>query len=83
VEPIPKLFDFALFVAFFTQLVAGPILRTSDLCHSLRVANRNAQPLCWGLALMTFGLFEKVVLADGAFARWLTLSSEPKALSAL
>lgn len=69
VEPIPKLFDFALFVAFFTQLVAGPILRTSDLVPQFarpRTATRNQ--LCWGLALMTFGLFEKVVLADGAFA---------------
>jgi len=69
VEPIPKLFDFALFVAFFTQLVAGPILRTADLVPQFkhpRTATRDQ--LCWGLALMTFGLFEKVVLADGAFA---------------
>jgi alginate O-acetyltransferase complex protein AlgI len=69
VEPIPKLFDFALFVAFFTQLVAGPILRTADLVPQFmrpRTATRNQ--LCWGLALMTLGLFEKVVLADGAFA---------------
>ncbi|HEV8695739.1 MAG TPA: MBOAT family O-acyltransferase [Lysobacter sp.] len=69
VEPIPKLFDFALFVAFFTQLVAGPILRTSDLVPQFerpRTATRDQ--LCWGLALMTLGLFEKVVIADGAFA---------------
>lgn len=69
VEPIPKLFDFALFVAFFTQLVAGPILRTADLVPQFqrpRTATRDQ--LCWGLALMTLGLFEKVVLADGAFA---------------
>jgi alginate O-acetyltransferase complex protein AlgI len=69
VEPIPKLFDFALFVAFFTQLVAGPILRTADLVPQFerpRTATRDQ--LCWGLALMTLGLFEKVVFADGAFA---------------
>jgi alginate O-acetyltransferase complex protein AlgI len=68
-KPIPKLFDFALFVGFFTQLVAGPILRISDLVPQFkrpRTATRDK--LCWGLALMTFGLFEKVVLADGAFA---------------
>jgi D-alanyl-lipoteichoic acid acyltransferase DltB (MBOAT superfamily) len=69
VEPIPKLFDFALFVAFFTQLVAGPILRTSDLVPQfMRPRTASRDQLCWGLALMTFGLFEKVVLADGAFA---------------
>jgi alginate O-acetyltransferase complex protein AlgI len=69
VEPIPRLFDFALFVAFFTQLVAGPILRTADLVPQFqrpRTATRDQ--LCWGLALMTLGLFEKVVFADGAFA---------------
>jgi alginate O-acetyltransferase complex protein AlgI len=69
VEPIPKLFDFALFVAFFTQLVAGPILRTSDLVPQFsrpRTATRNQ--IYWGLALMMLGLFEKVVLADGTFA---------------
>jgi alginate O-acetyltransferase complex protein AlgI len=69
VEPIPKLFDFALFVAFFTQLVAGPILRTADLVPQFkrpRTATRDQ--LCWGLALMSLGLFEKVVLADGVFA---------------
>src|SRR5579864_300331 len=68
-EPIPKLFDFALFVAFFTQLVAGPILRIADLVPQFkrpRTATRDQ--LCWGLVLMTFGLFEKVVLADGVFA---------------
>ena len=69
VEPIRKLSDFALFVAFFTQLVAGPILRTAQLVPQFaqpRKATRDQ--LCWGLALMTLGLFEKVVLADGALA---------------
>ncbi len=69
VEPIPKLSDFALFVAFFTQLVAGPILRTADLVPQfMRPRTATRDQLCWGLGLMTFGLFEKVVLADGAFA---------------
>jgi alginate O-acetyltransferase complex protein AlgI len=69
VEPIPKLFDFALFVAFFTQLVAGPILRTADLVPQfMRPRKATWNQFCWGLALMTLGLFEKIVLADGVFA---------------
>lgn len=69
VEPIPKLFDFALFVSFFTQLVAGPILRTADLVPQFqRPRTATANQLCWGFALMIFGMFEKVVLADGVFA---------------
>jgi alginate O-acetyltransferase complex protein AlgI len=69
VEPIPKLFDFALFVAFFTQLVAGPILRTAELVPQFaRARVATVEQLWWGLALITLGLFEKVVLADGALA---------------
>jgi alginate O-acetyltransferase complex protein AlgI len=69
VKPIPKLFDFALFVAFFTQLVAGPILRTSQLVPQFETPRKaSGDQLLWGLALMCLGLFEKVVLADGALA---------------
>ena len=67
-QPIPKLFDFALFVSFFTQLVAGPILRIRDLVPQFaRPRTATVEQLCWGLALMTLGLFQKVVIADGAF----------------
>jgi alginate O-acetyltransferase complex protein AlgI len=69
VEPIPRLFDYALFVAFFTQLVAGPILRKSDLVPQFaKPRTATVDQFCWGVALMTLGLFEKVVLADGALA---------------
>jgi alginate O-acetyltransferase complex protein AlgI len=58
-----------LFVSFFTQLVAGPILRTSDLVPQLaRPRTATADQLGWGLTLMTLGLFQKVVIADGALA---------------
>jgi D-alanyl-lipoteichoic acid acyltransferase DltB (MBOAT superfamily) len=68
-EPIPKLADYALFIAFFTQLVAGPILRKGDLVPQFEhPRTATLDQFCWGLALMTFGLFEKVVLADGALA---------------
>ncbi len=69
VKPIPNLFDFALFVAFFTQLVAGPILRTSDLVPQFEKPRRATQDqLFWGLLLISLGLFEKVVVADGGLA---------------
>lgn len=68
-EPTPSFLDFALFVTFFPQLVAGPIVRPADLVPQFarpRTATRTQ--LQWGLALMTLGLFEKVVIADGALA---------------
>jgi alginate O-acetyltransferase complex protein AlgI len=64
-----RLLDFALFVAFFPHLVAGPIVRPTLLIPQLTTPRRaSPEQLIWGLLLMTFGLFEKVVLADGFLA---------------
>ncbi len=61
--------DYALYVTFFPQLVAGPIVRATDFlpqCIQPRVAN--LQQLGWGLCLLVLGLFQKIVLADAFFA---------------
>ena len=56
---------FALFMAFFPQLVAGPIERASNLLIQLRRNNSlDLERLSSGLALMLWGLFKKVVIAD-------------------
>jgi alginate O-acetyltransferase complex protein AlgI len=61
--------DFALFVTFFPQLVAGPIVRPTQLVPQFAQPRQATGPqLAWGLGLMTLGLFEKTVIADGALA---------------
>ena len=58
--------DFALYVTFFPQLVAGPIVRAKDFlpqCEEPKRATRDQ--FGWGLYFITLGLFQKVVLADG------------------
>ncbi|MGJ8662747.1 MAG: MBOAT family O-acyltransferase [Marinicella sp.] len=68
-EPSKSFLDFALFVTFFPQLVAGPIVRPTHLLPQFekeRKASRNM--LIWGLGLITLGLFQKVVIADGILA---------------
>ncbi|MBN2308490.1 MAG: MBOAT family protein [Candidatus Hydrogenedentes bacterium] len=68
-KPCESFLDYALFVTFFPQLVAGPIVRSVDFlpqCVEPRRANR--QQLGWGLSLVVLGLFEKVVVADGLMA---------------
>lgn len=56
---------FALFVSFFPQLVAGPIIRASDFLQQAGTALRQAmQPLRLAAPLFIFGLFKKVVVAD-------------------
>ena len=68
-QPTKSLRDFVLAVSFFPQLVAGPIVRAGDflpqLLHPPRLKHNQ---FLWGLALMTLGLFEKVVLADALLA---------------
>jgi len=55
----------ALFVAFFPQLVAGPIERTKRLLPQFdRIVRFDQAQVLDGLKLMTWGLFKKVVVAD-------------------
>jgi len=64
-QPTRSLRDFILAVSFFPQLVAGPIVRAGDFLPQLAHPPRlKANQFLWGLALMTLGLFEKIVLAD-------------------
>lgn len=66
-EPETSLPQFALFVAFFPQLVAGPIERAQRLLPQLRVLPSDIRTVMWGeaSALILRGLFRKVVIADG------------------
>lgn len=64
-QPTRSLRDFTLAVSFFPQLVAGPIVRAGDFLPQLEAPPKPQEGrFLWGLALMTLGLFEKVVLAD-------------------
>jgi alginate O-acetyltransferase complex protein AlgI len=75
-KPSTSLREFAIFVAFFPQLVAGPILRASQFLPQLRekienihsyglrqiiVTNSN---LKFGITLMAIGFFKKMFFAD-------------------
>ena len=66
-EPEPSLVQFALFVSFFPQLVAGPIERAKHLLPQLRNLPTSMRQIDWaGSALLILrGLFRKVVIADG------------------
>jgi D-alanyl-lipoteichoic acid acyltransferase DltB (MBOAT superfamily) len=68
-KPWPRFTDFALFVSFFPQLVAGPIVRASVFlpqCAEPRTATRDE--FAWGVVLLVTGLFQKMFLADAILA---------------
>ena len=63
-SPLPLL-DAFLYVSFFPQLVAGPIVRADDFLPQVRRKPRFRTPLfLWGCWLLWLGLFKKVVIAD-------------------
>ena len=65
-KPAKHFLDYALFVTFFPHLVAGPIMRPTELVPQFTHERRaTAHQLHFGLALIILGLFQKVVLADG------------------
>ncbi len=59
--------DFMLFVLFFPQLIAGPIVHFRETMPQFHAARCKYDPdlFALGLTLFCFGLFKKVVLADG------------------
>lgn len=64
-KPWPSFLDFALFVTFFPQLVAGPIVRAVQFLPQCAGERRaTLQQFGWGMTLLIIGLFEKVILAD-------------------
>lgn len=67
--------EYALFVTFFPQLVAGPIVLHGEIIPQLRDRKRRVfsqEKLAAGIYFFTIGLFKKVILADtlGSAVTW-------------
>ena len=64
--------DYALFITFFPQLIAGPIVHHKEMmpqfssAKNLLINNRN---IALGIFIFITGLFKKIVIAD-SFAVW-------------
>jgi len=59
--------DYCLFVLFFPQLIAGPIVHYGEMMPQFQQARCrwDKENIAVGLSLFVFGLFKKVILADG------------------
>ncbi|MFS4417354.1 MBOAT family O-acyltransferase [Maribacter sp. 2307ULW6-5] len=63
--PTKSLTSFAVFVAFFPQLVAGPIERASNMLSQINAKRQFRYGQAGsGIKLMLYGLFKKVAIAD-------------------
>ena len=64
----PSLMRYALFVSFFPHLIAGPIIRPHQLLPQFSnpaLGRFDWQNFAIGTTFLLFGLFKKVILADG------------------
>jgi D-alanyl-lipoteichoic acid acyltransferase DltB (MBOAT superfamily) len=59
--------DYTVFIAFFPRLIAGPILRYTEIGPQLSARTKQSisQNLMIGLTIFFMGLVKKTVLADG------------------
>ena len=68
------LLSYALFVTFFPQLIAGPIVHHKEMMPQFASSSnhiKNYKNILAGLFVFSIGLFKKVVIAD-TFAIWAT-----------
>lgn len=83
IEGEKSFLNVALYISFFPQLVAGPIVKASDFLPQLRedrnVSIRNLEA---GLQIFLFGLFKKIVLADNLSVYVDQVFDKPMAFSA-
>ena len=64
-KPLGSLLDYAFFVSFFPQLVAGPIVRAKDFAPQIRhPLTVTREMFARGVFLIVVGLFKKAVISD-------------------
>jgi alginate O-acetyltransferase complex protein AlgI len=59
-----NLIRFSFYISFFPQLIAGPIVRYSEVFQSLNKLKANHKEIISGLTLFTLGLGKKVIIAN-------------------
>lgn len=61
---IRNFIDFACFVSMFPQLVAGPIIRFSEIADQLQQRTCTLEKFARGMAFVSLGLTKKILLAN-------------------
>jgi alginate O-acetyltransferase complex protein AlgI len=64
VEVMRNFIDFACYVSMFPQLVAGPIIRFSEVADQLRSRTHTIEKFARGFAFLALGLAKKVLIAN-------------------
>ncbi len=82
IGPERNFIDFALFVTFFPQLVAGPVDRAGDLLPQIkRPRVLRIEDIDAGLSLIVLGYVKKILMADNLAAVVEPVFSQPAAFA--
>ncbi|MHC0037956.1 MBOAT family O-acyltransferase [Pseudoneobacillus sp. C159] len=68
--------DFAMYVSFFPQLVAGPIVRYESMAEDLHFRRWNAAQFADGVKIFIIGLGKKVLLANNIGLLWSNIQGQ-------
>ena len=63
-KAIRNFIDFACYVSMFPQLVAGPIIRFSEVADQLRHRTHTLEKFARGIAFFSLGMAKKILLAN-------------------
>lgn len=63
-KPIRNVIDFACYVSMFPQLVAGPIIRFSEVASQLVTRTHTSTKFARGVAFFCMGMAKKIILAN-------------------
>ena len=76
-RPARRFVDFAAYISLFPQLIAGPIVRYSDVAAQLQDRSLSAEKFSWGVRMFVIGLAKKVLLANQFALLWEQVSANP------
>lgn len=65
-----NIIDFGAYVALFPQLIAGPIVKYSDISIELKAKNISMEKIEYGIRLFIYGLAKKVLIANNIGVLW-------------
>lgn len=59
-----NIFDLALYISFFPQLIAGPIVKYKDINEQIECRNITSENFAMGFRRFSYGLGKKVIIAN-------------------
>ena len=64
IKKFPSLGEYFIYVALFTQILSGPVMRFNDFIQKISASKFNSENAKIGFFMITAGLFKKLIVAN-------------------